>query len=100
MFGGGPSTLDREELFGEASGKASKSVARHIPGNVNIEHMRSQTSTLAGELAKARQGLTERGEALTQLEERTGKMMTEADCYATTTHQLMIKYRDRKWYQF
>lgn len=100
LFGGGPSTLDREELFGEASGKASKSVARHIPGNVNIEHMRSQTSTLAGELAKARQGLTERGEALTQLEERTGKMMTEADCYATTTHQLMIKYRDRKWYQF
>jgi hypothetical protein len=32
LFGGGPKPLDREELFGEASGKASSSLAKSIPG--------------------------------------------------------------------
>ncbi|CAN7989536.1 unnamed protein product [Ixodes hexagonus] len=101
LFGGGPSVLDREELFGEASGKASKTVARHIPGSTgNVEAMRAQAGTLAGEVMRARQGLTERGEALTQLEDRTARMMTEAESFANTTHQLMNKYKDKKWYQF
>lgn len=101
LFGGGPSVLDREELFGEASGKPSKTVARHIPGSTgNMEAMKAQAGTLAGEVMKARQGLVERGEALSQLEERTARMMTEAESYANTTHQLMNKYKDKKWYQF
>lgn len=101
LFGGGPSALDREELFGEASGKASKTVARHIPGSTgNVDAMRAQAGTLAGEMMRARQGLTERGEALSQLEERTARMMTEAESFANTTHQLMNKYKDKKWYQF
>nr|XP_037281162.1 syntaxin-binding protein 5-like isoform X3 [Rhipicephalus microplus] len=101
LFGGGPSMLDREELFGEASGKPSKTVARHIPGSTgNMDAMKAQAGTLAGEVMRARQGLTERGEALTQLEERTARMMTEAESFANTTHQLMNKYKDKKWYQF
>lgn len=93
--------LDREELFGEASGKASKTIARHIPGNSgNTEALRAQAGTLAGDVMRARQGLTERGEALTQLEERTARMMSEAESFANTTHQLMNKYKDKKWYQF
>uniref|UniRef100_A0A131XEH7 Syntaxin-binding protein 5-like n=1 Tax=Hyalomma excavatum TaxID=257692 RepID=A0A131XEH7_9ACAR len=101
LFGGGPSVLDREELFGEASGKPLKTVARHIPGNSgNMDAMRAQAGTLAGEVMRARQGLTERGEALTQLEERTARMMSEAESFANTTHQLMNKYKDKKWYQF
>lgn len=101
LFGGGPSVLDREELFGEASGKASKTVARHIPGSTgNAEALRAQAGTLAGDVMRARQGLTERGEALTQLEERTARMMSEAESFANTTHQLMNKYKDKKWYQF
>ncbi|XP_076308345.1 syntaxin-binding protein 5-like isoform X1 [Tachypleus tridentatus] len=54
LFGGGPSTLDREGLFGERSGKASGSVAQHIPGNSSLEHVKAQTGSLAGELARAR----------------------------------------------
>ncbi|XP_076372764.1 syntaxin-binding protein 5-like isoform X3 [Tachypleus tridentatus] len=100
LFGGGPSVLDREELFGEASGKASKSVARHIPGNSNLEHVKGQAGSLAGELARARQGLTERGEALGLLEERTAKMMSEAEMFSNTTHNLLLRYKDKKWYQF
>ena len=32
LFGGGPKPLDREELFGESSGKPSASLAKTIPG--------------------------------------------------------------------
>ena len=32
LFGGGPKPLDREELFGETSGKPSSSLAKNIPG--------------------------------------------------------------------
>ncbi|XP_022693745.1 syntaxin-binding protein 5-like isoform X6 [Varroa jacobsoni] len=56
LFGGGPSILDREELFGAAgSGKASKAIARHIPGNAaNLEGMKERTGTVAGEVARTR----------------------------------------------
>ncbi|OQR70556.1 syntaxin-binding protein 5-like [Tropilaelaps mercedesae] len=102
LFGGGPSILDREELFGEAgSGKASKAIARHIPGNAaNLEAMKERTGTLSGEIARTRMALDERGQALSQLEERTGRMMNEAEVFASTTSQLMNKYKDKKWYQF
>ncbi|XP_022249041.1 syntaxin-binding protein 5-like [Limulus polyphemus] len=100
LFGGGPSSLDREGLFGEKSGNASRSVAHHIPGNSSLEHVKAQTGSLAGELARARLGLTERGEALNQLEDKTAKMMSEAEYFSNTAHKLMLKYRDKKWYQF
>lgn len=100
--GGGPSILDREELFGESgSGKASMAIARRIPGNTaNLEAMKERTGTLAGEIARTRLALDERGQALSQLEERTGRMMNEAEVFASTTSQLMNKYKDKKWYQF
>ena len=36
LFGGGPRPLDREELFGEASGKASTSLAKSVPGAASL----------------------------------------------------------------
>ncbi|XP_022655255.1 syntaxin-binding protein 5-like isoform X4 [Varroa destructor] len=98
LFGGGPSILDREELFGAAgSGKASKAIARHIPGNAaNLEGMKERTGTVAGEVARTRMALDERGQALSQLEERSGRMMNEAEMFASTTSQLMNKYKDKK----
>ncbi len=36
LFGGGPRPLDREELFGEASGKASTSLAKSVPGAAGL----------------------------------------------------------------
>ncbi|XP_028968265.1 syntaxin-binding protein 5 [Galendromus occidentalis] len=102
LFSGGPSVLDRDELFGETgSGKASKTIARHIPGNAaNLEAMSQRAGTLAGEVARTRLALDERGQALSQLEERTGRMMSEAEIFASTTNQLVNKYKDKKWYQF
>lgn len=54
FFGGTPTPLDREELFGEStSGKASKTVARLIPGS--MEHSKAQTSAIGGEFSKLRE---------------------------------------------
>nr|XP_042913181.1 syntaxin-binding protein 5 [Parasteatoda tepidariorum] len=98
LFGGGPSILDKEELFGEASGKSSKSVAMHYPGG-KVEQMKAQSSTLSGDLLRARQALNERGENLSKLEDNTVQMMTEAEILSDRSHQLLLKYRDKKWYQ-
>ncbi|KAG1677413.1 Syntaxin-binding protein 5-like [Nymphon striatum] len=97
LFGGGPSPLDKEELFGESSGKPSRSVAKHIPGN--LDHIRAQQGSLAGELSRTRMALQERGEALGQLEDKSARMMSEAENFSNMSHQLMLKYRDKKWYQ-
>lgn len=100
LFGGGSRSLDREELFGEASGRALRSVAKHIPGpNAGTESLRERVSTATGEVAVAHQMVMERGEKLSQLEERTGRMMSEAEGFSHSAHTLMLKYKDKKWYQ-
>ncbi|XP_054724020.1 syntaxin-binding protein 5-like isoform X2 [Uloborus diversus] len=98
LFGGGPSILDKEELFGEASGKSSKTVARHYPGGT-VEQVKAQSSSLAGDVLRARQALNERGEQLGKLEDTTVHMMTEAEILSDKSQQLLLKYRDKKWYQ-
>ncbi|XP_035208337.1 syntaxin-binding protein 5-like isoform X1 [Stegodyphus dumicola] len=100
LFSTGPSILDREELFGLSSGKPSKNVATHVHISSNTEQVKSQSSTLAGELSKVKQNLAERGEALSQLEDRTEKMMSEAESFHSAARQLATKFKDKKWYQF
>jgi len=46
------------------------------------------------------QAALERGEKLSELEETTERMKLEAETYSGTSHQLKMKYRDKKWYQF
>ncbi|XP_060813157.1 syntaxin-binding protein 5 isoform X1 [Bombus pascuorum] len=100
LFGGGSRSLDREELFGESSGRASRTVAKHIPGpNAATESMRERVTTATGEVNVAHQMVLERGEKLSQLEERTGRMMSEAEGFSQSAHGLMLKYKDKKWYQ-
>ncbi|XP_043490598.1 syntaxin-binding protein 5 isoform X12 [Polistes fuscatus] len=100
LFGGGTRSLDREELFGESSGRASRTVAKHIPGpNAATENMRERVTGIAGEVAQAHHMVVERGEKLSQLEERTARMMSEAENFQTSAHGLMLKYKDKKWYQ-
>ncbi|XP_057339580.1 syntaxin-binding protein 5 isoform X10 [Microplitis mediator] len=100
LFGGGTRNIDREELFGESSGRASRTIAKHIPGpNANPEALRERVSTATGEVAMAHQMVMERGDKLSQLEERTARMMNESENFATSAHGLMHKYKDKKWYQ-
>ncbi|KAG7328395.1 hypothetical protein KOW79_008339 [Hemibagrus wyckioides] len=100
LFGGGAQSLDREDLFGELSaGKASRSLAQHIPGPGSMEGMKGAASGVVGELARARIALDERGQKLGELEERTAAMMASADSFSKHAHDVMLKYKDKKWYQ-
>ncbi|KAL1789234.1 syntaxin-binding protein 5-like isoform X2, partial [Sigmodon hispidus] len=101
LFGGSGQTFDREELFGEATaGKASRSLAQHIPGPGSIEGMKGAAGGVMGELTRARIALDERGQRLSELEEKTAGMMTSAEAFSKHAHELMLKYKDKKWYQF
>ncbi|XP_071196748.1 syntaxin-binding protein 5-like isoform X10 [Salvelinus alpinus] len=100
FFGGNAQTFDREELFGEAAaGKASRSLAQHIPGPMGLENMKTAAGGVVGDLARARIALDQRGERLGELEERTALMMNSAETFSTHAHQVMLKQKDKKWYQ-
>ncbi|XP_069016706.1 syntaxin-binding protein 5 isoform X2 [Embiotoca jacksoni] len=100
LFGGGAQSLDREDLFGETgAGKASRSLAQHIPGPGGMEGMKGAASGVVGELARARIALDERGQKLGELDERTAAMMASADSFSKHAHDMMLKYKDKKWYQ-
>ncbi|RMC12800.1 hypothetical protein DUI87_10325 [Hirundo rustica rustica] len=88
LFGGGAQSLDREELFGESvSGKASRSLAQHIPGPGGIEGVKGAASGVVGELARARLALDERGQKLGELEEKTAAMLYSADSFSKHAHE-------------
>uniref|UniRef100_A0AAR2KA23 Syntaxin-binding protein 5-like n=1 Tax=Pygocentrus nattereri TaxID=42514 RepID=A0AAR2KA23_PYGNA len=89
LFGGGAQSLDREELFGETgAGKASRSLAQHIPGPGGIEGMKGAASGIVGDLARARIALDERGQKLSEVEERTAAMMASADSFSKHAHEV------------
>ncbi|XP_015911714.1 syntaxin-binding protein 5 isoform X2 [Parasteatoda tepidariorum] len=100
LFTTAPSVIDREELFGASSGKPSKNVASSVHISSNTEQIKGQSGSLGYELAKVKQNLAERGENLSQLEERTEKMMSEAESFQSAARQLATKFKDKKWYQF
>ncbi|KAM4699212.1 syntaxin-binding protein 5-like isoform 3-T3 [Discoglossus pictus] len=101
LFGGSGQTLDREELFGEATaGKASRSLAQHIPGPAGIEGVKGAATGVAADLYRARIALDERGQRLGELEDKTAGMMSSAEAFSKHAHGLMLKYKDKKWYQF
>lgn len=83
-----------------ASGKAPKLVARHIPGpSAQLDAMGNRASTAAGEISRAHQLAVERGEKLSNLEDRTARMMTEAEQFSNNARELLMKNKDKRWYQ-
>ncbi|XP_033741002.1 syntaxin-binding protein 5-like isoform X1 [Pecten maximus] len=100
LFGGGTSTLDREELFGEMSGKGPRGLATRLPGTGGMQHLQTQTTSATGEVGRAHKAFIERGEKLSDLGDRSEQMTMQAESFATASHQLMLKYKDKKWYQF
>lgn len=121
LFGGGVRSLDREELckflgnalqlqnvstvslgehltVGESSGKPNRSVAKHLPGP-NMQELGQRASSATSEISRAHMLALERGEKLSQLEERTERMHNTAQEFGGTAHNLMLKYKDKKWYQ-
>lgn len=78
-----------------AAGKASRSLAQHIPGQAGVEGMKVAASGAVGELARARIALDERGQRLGELEERTALMMTSAETFSKHAHEVRVQ-----WYYF
>uniref|UniRef100_A0A8C8VKU1 Syntaxin-binding protein 5-like n=1 Tax=Pelusios castaneus TaxID=367368 RepID=A0A8C8VKU1_9SAUR len=90
LFGGSGQAFDREELFGEASaGKASRSLAQHIPGSGGIEGMKGAAGGAIGDLARARLALDERGQRLGELDEKTASMMASAEAFSKHAHEFL-----------
>lgn len=50
-------------------------------------------------MSRAHQLAIERGEKLSQLEDRAERMSNQAQEFGGTAHSLMQKYKDKKWYQ-
>lgn len=81
-----------------SSGKASRSLAQHIPGPGGIEGVKGAASGVVGELARARLALDERGQKLGDLEERTAAMLSSADSFSKHAHEVHLssKYLSQK----
>ncbi|CAH0553963.1 unnamed protein product [Brassicogethes aeneus] len=90
MFGGGVRSIDREEL-------SNKSVAKHIPGTLG--DLNSRATSASSEVSRAHKLMLERGDKLNLLEDKAEKMRTEAEQFSSSAHELMIRQRDKKWYQ-
>lgn len=79
-------------VVGEAAaGKASRSLAQHIPGQGSVEAVRIAAGGAVGDLARARIALDERGQRLGELEERTAHMMASAETFSKHAHEVIQK---------
>lgn len=61
--------------------------------------MKGAASGVVGELARARLALDERGQKLSDLEERTAAMMSSADSFSKHAHEVcrhLVTQRDRE----
>lgn len=82
---------------GEATaGKASRSLAQHIPGPGSIEGMKGAAGGVMGELTRARIALDERGQRLGELEEKTAGMMTSAEAFSKHAHEVNCPRKCRR----
>ncbi|XP_061195840.1 syntaxin-binding protein 5-like [Saccostrea echinata] len=99
-FGSGQSTLDREELFGEASGKGPRGLATKLQGKGGMQYVQSQAASGNSEVARAHRNFIERGEKLGELGERSEQMREHAENFAADSRALMLKYKNKKWYQW
>lgn len=86
---------------GESSGKPLRTVAKHIPGGgaPALEALGARAGSAAADVSRAHQLVLERGDKLSQLEDRTERMHNQAAEFSSSAHQLMLKYKDKKWYQ-
>ena len=51
------------------------------------------------EVSKAHAAFLERGNKISELEDRTEAMANEAKNYASNSHKLMLEAKNKKWYQ-
>jgi len=92
FFGGGVRQLDRDELFGEASGKALNNVAQ-------VTTLTAESIKGESEIANALRMAGERGNKLNEVEDKAEQLNEDAKMWADSSHKLMEKMKNKKWYQ-
>lgn len=99
-----PSNQTSASSSGCGTSSSSTSSSAGAPGGGSssslLDTSRLTAGSLAAEVMKAKVGFIERGEKLEQLEDRTARMANEAEGFRDLSHQLLNKYKDKKWYQF
>jgi syntaxin-binding protein 5 len=83
-------TLDREELFGENSGKPSTSIIKNVDGEVH---------KVKKELTELQKLALERGEKLSALQLKTEEMTMAASEFAKNAHSLANKYKNKGFFK-
>lgn len=78
---------------------AQKKRAPKVALLAKSKYTKLKASSAAGEVHKTRMALKDRGDKLDTADDRTAKMAHRANDFALASRQLMIKHRDRKWYQ-
>jgi len=99
FFTSAPSSLDREELFGDKSGNSGSRVAEYIPGR-GMSHLQQHVENSNDVISRAKMALIERGEKLSILEDKTAAMNENARSYASAAQALADKFQKKKWYQW
>nr|CAB3266682.1 syntaxin-binding protein 5-like [Phallusia mammillata] len=101
IFGKSYATLDRDELFGSEAGEsASKGIAtKYTSMNSNLQYTNVGTSEFVKDLQQLRKNVSERGQKLGDLEERTQQMQMSASKFSSNAHNVMLKFKNKKWYQ-
>uniref|UniRef100_A0A5S6QDC9 LLGL domain-containing protein n=1 Tax=Trichuris muris TaxID=70415 RepID=A0A5S6QDC9_TRIMR len=93
-------TLDREELFGGLSRKPVKTISQRNPQSGHgLDAATRKSVAGASEIQRAKMALSERGEKLSDLEDRTTFLTESAKAYADHVQELMLKQKNKKWYQ-
>lgn len=64
-----------------------------------MQDLNSRVNRSTNEVSRAHKLMMERGDKLGELEDRAEKMRSEAENFASTAHELMVRNRDKKWYQ-
>ncbi|CDW58813.1 syntaxin binding protein 5 [Trichuris trichiura] len=93
-------TLDREELFGNGNRKLPKNVAaRQIQSSHGLDATTRTNVAATNEVQRARMALSERGEKLSEVEDKTAILAESAKAYADHIQEIMSKQKNKKWYQ-
>ncbi|CAF4274334.1 unnamed protein product [Rotaria socialis] len=94
-------SLDSDQLFGEAAGKAPYGVAKKEDVNANMNRMRGTVDSACGAVNDTRNKLIERGQKLGEVEIASKQMSDRAEELASLTHKVLLKQKEKaEWWSF
>ncbi|XP_078492957.1 syntaxin-binding protein 5-like isoform X2 [Ciona intestinalis] len=99
LFGGGYTSIDRENLFGEGVNGKTKAIARYIPGTGGSSFEGFRHGNVGSEFHQLKNKVLERGQRLGELEEKSQKLVDSASRFAAVSNEVMHKYKNKRWYQ-